>query len=103
MNQLMSFERRDPETGATGQPVDTWKVFTQAWASVAPISGREYFAASGQRATITHKIRMRFGPEVIKPKDRARVGARLFDIVSILNDNELNRMYTLMVIENVGT
>lgn len=102
LNRLMSFERRDADVGATGQPVDTWKTFTKQWASLAPVSAREFFAASGQRASITHKIQMRYAPTAIRPADRARLGARLFDIVSIVNENERNQTHTLMVIEQVG-
>lgn len=102
MNRLMSFERRDTDVGVTGQPVDTWKVFKQAWASLAPVSAREFFASSGQRATVTHKIQMRYGSVTVRPSDRARLGDRVFDIVSIVNENERNQTHTLMVIEQAS-
>lgn len=102
MNQLLLFERRDEGSLPTGQPVETWTVISKAWGSVTPISGREYFAASGERSDITHKIAIRWGGPAIVPSDRARLGERIFDIRSVLNDGERNRTATLMAVERIG-
>ena len=100
LNKRIVLERRGTTQGTTGQVLENWAAFASVWASVKPIAGREYFNASGERAEISHEIRIRHGVTV-KPKDRAKLDGRIFDIRSVLNENEQNRTLILMAVEHV--
>lgn len=52
------------------------------WAAVVPVSARASFDADAPGADITHHVTIRSGVE-ITTRHRLRVGARLFDIVSV--------------------
>ena len=97
-NLLASIERRGTAQDGAGQVIESWTEQEKAWVSIVPVSGREYFAASGERAEITHKISMAYGPTVL-PRDRITWAGRTFDIRSALNVEERNRELTLMCTE----
>lgn len=72
------------------------------WASISPLSGREFFEAQKQNAEVTHKIMMRYRADVsLKPKDRIKFGARVFDILAVLNLDERKIWLTVMAREVV--
>ena len=53
----------------------TWQDVITVWASMDPLSGREYFYAHQIKAEVTHRIRIRYNEKVttemrIKHKDR---------------------------------
>ena len=86
--------------GSDGSIVTTWKTFTEAWASIEPLIGREYFAQQREQATESHKIRMRYQPGITH-KMRVAWDSRLFEIESVLNVGERKREIVLMVSESV--
>lgn len=98
-DKLASIERRGTAQDGAGQVIESWTEQEKAWVSIVPVSGREYFAASGERAEITHKISMAYGPTVL-PRDRITWAGRTFDIRSPpLNVGGRNRELTLMCTE----
>lgn len=99
--KLVSIQRRSTQQGSTGQQADVWTETAKWWASINPVAGREYFNASGERAEVTHKVEGRFGPTVA-PKDRIVYGARVFDIKSVIDQEERRRYLLLMVTEHVN-
>lgn len=101
LNHRITIQRQGSGQSATGQPNGTWADTATVWAAVEPISGREYFNASGERAEVTHKIKLRAGVTVA-PKDRALFGTRTFNIRSVLDFEERGRYLQLMVTEHVN-
>lgn len=101
LNHRVIFERRGVAQSVTGQPLETWTTIADTWARVEPVNGREYFNASGERAKVTHKITLRYGPD-LAPRDRAIFGGRIFDIKSVMNLEESNRRLLLMCEETVA-
>jgi SPP1 family predicted phage head-tail adaptor len=99
-DKLITLQRRGTTQDTTGQVVETWTQLEQAWASIDPVSGREYFNASGERAEVTHKVSIWYGPTVA-PRDRLVYGSRVFDIRSVINVGERNRDLLLMCTEHV--
>lgn len=81
-----SINTRD-EFGAISS--QTWETFCLMWASIEPLSGREYFTAVQMQSEISHKITMRY-KSGIKPHYRILWNGRIFDIQSILNKEERN-------------
>lgn len=60
LNRYVSVQQ-PPGTDDMGGPLDgPWTEVTKAWASIEPITGREYHAAQAERSGVTHTINMRF-------------------------------------------
>ena len=95
LDKKVSIQRQTTTTDSSGQPQDTWTTTSNPWVSIRPISGKEYFNASGERAQVSHEVVLRHGPTVA-PKDRIVYGSRTFDIQSVLNLEERSRYLKLM-------
>jgi SPP1 family predicted phage head-tail adaptor len=83
-----------------GTAIVTWAGIGEAWAAIEPISGREIVAADGLGGRITHEVRLRWRADVT-PAHRLRLGTRLFDIRSIIDEGELRRWLVLRCEERV--
>ena len=77
-----------------------WTDVATAWASVTPISGKEYFASAQLNAELTTKITMRYLCG-ITPKMRVVFDERIFEIVSVINYEERNVEINLLCKESV--
>lgn len=75
-----------------GQPIKEWRLFVEAWASIEPIIGREYWASNQVQAEVTHRIRTRYFMALaeLDPSMRIILGNREFAIDSIKNIEEKN-------------
>ena len=82
-----------------GEIQKSWSDFATVYASIKPLSAKEYFKA-GVQNEVTHKIEMRFIPGV-KPKMRVMFGEREFSIESVLNIREENKTLHLICTEVV--
>lgn len=92
------------KNASTGQQTKTWRTAATQMASIAPVQGRAYFQAQGDRAEITHEIRTRYNPDVtITIRDRVVFGSRTFEIRSVINERERDREWVLMCVETVST
>ncbi len=83
-----------------GAEVQTWTDKASAFASITPVSGKEYFATQQWNAEVTTKITMRY-LQGITPKMRVLFGSRIFEILSVLNFEERNIELNLMCKEAV--
>jgi SPP1 family predicted phage head-tail adaptor len=99
-DKLVTLQRRGTTQDTAGQVVETWTKIETVWATIGPITGREYFNASGERAEVTHRLSIWWGPSVA-PRDRVIYGSRIFDIKSVINVKEMNRDLELMCTEHV--
>lgn len=77
-----------------------WTDVATVWASVTPVSGKEYFASAQVNAEISTKITMRY-ISGITPKMRVVFGNRVFEIISVLNFEERGIELNLMCKESV--
>lgn len=73
----------------SGQPVASYQSQGTFWAAVEPLTGREAIIAQQRRADVTHKVTM-YRVGAINPQDRLVYKTRIFEIVSVLNLDELN-------------
>lgn len=100
LDKKVSVQRQTTTTDSYGQREDTWTETSTPWASIRPVSGKEYHNASGERAEVSHEIVMRHGPTVA-PRDRIVYSSRTFDIRSVFNVEERGRYLKLMCREIV--
>lgn len=72
-----------------GEEIADWVDVASVWASVNPISGREFFAAEAVNSEVTHKINMRYRSG-ITPDMRVKFKERYFQIIVVMNLQEKN-------------
>ena len=99
----VSFEGRGSAQDSVGQQSTTWTTLGTAMAAIEPIRGREYYIASGDKADVTHEVRLRALPMFLKPRDRMKYGTRIFDIKSVIDVSERDREWLLMCVEALHT
>ena len=78
-----------------GGVIDTWGTFATRYASVSPLTGREYFTAQQHASEVTHEVRLRYLSGVTT-KMRVLHDGRTFDIESIANTDERDRETVLL-------
>ena len=70
------------------------------WASVEPLSGKERLGADRAEASVTHRVRIRYQPDV-KPDMRVNFQGRYLNIISVINKEERNIELELLCSENL--
>lgn len=97
MTKRVKFET--PPTGQDeyGAPTTTWGTYGTFWASVEPLSGREFIQAQAAQSELTHKITTRASG--IVPNMRAVYDSRVFEITAVLNQQERGALYVIMAKE----
>ena len=80
--------------------IKVYSLFKTTYASILPISGKEYFASKQVNAEVSHKIECRFISGV-NSSMQIVYGTRIFKIESVINIREENKTLQIMVTENV--
>lgn len=92
-------QAQDPESGSM---VTTWVEWARVWASVEPLSARDFIAAQAVQSEVTARIVIRYRPGVTAAM-RIDHGGRLYNIHGVLPDTRSGREYlTLPVSEGVN-
>lgn len=60
LRETVSVQTNMPTRSARGAEVDAWTTLATVRAEVAPLQGREFFAAQQINSEITYKVRMRW-------------------------------------------
>ena len=84
-----------------GQELEEWQDVATVWASVEPLSGKEYFNAQQVNSEITTRITIRY-IELLSPQWVVQLGKRTFNILSVINFEERNIYLQLLCSEKVG-
>jgi SPP1 family predicted phage head-tail adaptor len=100
MRHRITIQRRAITFNDLGEPVETWSDWKRIWASVEPLSGREYFSSAQAQAEVTHRIRMRRA-DGFTTTDRIVFNDRVFEVDSIQNIGERNKELVVMAVEQV--
>jgi SPP1 family predicted phage head-tail adaptor len=95
---------------ALEQPVDTldeiggvervWTNVDHVWAQVTPLSGREDFTGERELSVITHRVLIRWRPDVTGAM-RLRLGERFLSIHAAIDWDERRRFLLLQCEETV--
>lgn len=79
-----------------GEPVETWQDLATVWAEVVDLSGREFIEARQAPASeVTTRVRIRYRAG-IEPTMRVLHGARVLEIVAVLEPEGRRRELHLM-------
>lgn len=82
-------------TKQEGIAKESWTTGAAVWASIADISGKEFFQAAAVQSEVTTRIRIRFRAG-ITPAMRVLYGSRVFAILSVIDKDERHREIELM-------
>ena len=83
MRERVTIQAPADQQSPLGEATVTWSDVATVWASVMGVSARDYFAAQQSGVVITHRIRIRFLPE-LNHQQRMIWRGRTFEISSIL-------------------
>jgi SPP1 family predicted phage head-tail adaptor len=100
LRQRVTFLRRDPGQDAMGQPSETFAPMFTAWASVDPLTGREYFGAQHYVDQADAEIKLRYEPHsLLRATDRAQVEGDqggVYDIQAVLAPEQAGRLLRVL-------
>lgn len=101
LRHRVDVQERTDHNDSFGTPIPSWSAIgIGIKANVEPLIGRELFQARQLYAEVTHRITLRYLDE-ITAKHRIMMGARVFDILSVLNIEERNLLIEIMAKEIV--
>jgi len=98
---FIRYQRPVTAKDSLGQARQTWEDVFTAYAAVRPLSAKEVFFSQSTRSESTHRIALRWRPEV-NSKGRFVYGDRVFNIYSVLNVDELNAELVILAVESEG-
>ena len=84
-----------------GQEIEEWQDVATVWASVEPLSGKEYFSAKQVNSEVSAKITLRF-LQGITPEVRVILDKHTYNILAVINFGERNVYLQLLCSEKVG-
>ena len=73
-----------------GGVTETWSQVAEVWAAIIPASGDESLGGEAPRGQLSHTIHIRHRPGV-SPAMRFRLGARVFEILAVVDVGERRR------------
>jgi SPP1 family predicted phage head-tail adaptor len=82
MNRRLTLEAPVESADGSGGVTRSFSAVATLWAQVTPVAADESVEAGALGATITHRIGIRFSPDVTL-RHRFRDGARIFRIVAM--------------------
>jgi SPP1 family predicted phage head-tail adaptor len=101
LRHQITLEQNTGVEDTAGQVVDNWTPFaTNLWASIRPLTGEEVLQAQQVQAEVTHEVKLRYLAGVT-PQLRVLFGARVFNILSVVNTDERNYELVLLCKEQM--
>ena len=102
LNRRVVIERLEATTDPDyGSMINAWIPTHAAWASIEPLTGREYVAAMAVQAEKTVRIRIRYLAGITSEMRVTHMG-HIFMIQSVINPLDANRELVLMCLEYAG-
>lgn len=100
LDQRLALERPVDTPDDIGGVTRAWVHVDDVWAQVTPVSGREDFAGEREESAITHRVLVRWRPDVTGVM-RLRLDARAFAIHAAL-DWDARRRFLLLQCEETA-
>lgn len=100
LDQRLSLEQPLDTPDAVGGVSRVWVAVDDVWARVTPVSGREAFEGAREESVITHRVLIRWRPDVTGAM-RLRLGTRTLDIHAAV-DWDTRRRFLLLQCEEIA-
>jgi SPP1 family predicted phage head-tail adaptor len=101
LRKRVTIQQRSQTQDEYGQPLLTWSDVATVYAAIEPMNGRELIAAEAVNSDVTHNVTMRYRAGITAAM-RLNYQGRLFNIHTILDENERHRMLTLICSEGMN-
>ena len=102
LRERVAIQSQAVSQDAYGQPSGSWSTDKTVWASVEPISGREFIDSGQVQANVTHRVRMRYRSDVtVTPAKQLIHNSRTLNIVRVINHRELNHALEILCEEEL--
>lgn len=101
LRKRITIQQPSATQNTRGEEIPSWTTYATVWAQIEPLNGRELLAAQQVQSQVNTKITIRYQSGVT-PDMRIQYGSRYFDIQSIMNIEERNRMIEMQCIERAG-
>jgi SPP1 family predicted phage head-tail adaptor len=98
LKHLLTIETPSTTTNEYREEIQTWTTLLSTRASIKPLRGKETYINQTKDATATHLVTFRYQID-ITPIMRVRFNDRLFNITSVINVEESNKVTQLLVEE----
>lgn len=106
LRKRMAFQQRGSAVDSFGQQVTTWTDVFTVWCAIEPLSGRELLSAQAVQSEVSHKITVRFRPELANPSAAAALrgsyNGRIFNVSAAINLDQRNRTIELQASEGLN-
>ena len=100
LNRRLDIQKPQRVSDGMGGSNVSWSLLDTVWASLKPRHSVEKFDAEKVTAKTTHTIIIRYRNDLL-PDMRFVLGARVFEIVSIINVKEQNTWLECVCVEKV--
>ena len=77
-------ERREQVPDENGAVTFSWADIEKRRADIAAVKASERTAATAVQGTVSHRVTMRNGGRIVKPKDRLLFMGRIFEVDGVL-------------------
>jgi SPP1 family predicted phage head-tail adaptor len=94
LNKRVEIQAVQSTKNGRGGQVETWNSERTVWAAIEPTGGWEKFTSGKTEATVTHKVRMRYFPNLTAAK-RLKYGERILHILLVRDIDERHAVYEL--------
>lgn len=102
LQHSVNLQSRSSTQDAIGGQSSVWTTYYTAYAAIRPLTGRELLIAQSIQSEVSHEVTMYVVPWFTpKPADRIVFCSRIFDIKAVMNEDELNRQWTLLCVEGL--
>ncbi|UWG96785.1 phage head closure protein [Dehalobacter sp. DCM] len=95
LNKKIIIKQQPVSQDDSDKPINTWPTVSELWASINPLSGREYFAAQQANSEVSHKVNIRYNGS-IKANMRILYGERAYEILYLIDPGERHIELNLM-------
>lgn len=95
LRHRITIQKFDKVDDGGGGYEETWVAVATVSASVSPLQGKERYEAQQIQSSLSHKIKMRYRDGIL-PTMRVLFGARIFNIISVIDPDERHRELDLL-------
>ena len=94
-----SIEEYTQTVDGFGGVTKVWTEFSKVWCAINPLRGTEKYVSAEKHATATHQVTIRY-LDGVEPKMRLLSRGREFEVISVINVGERDKMMQLIVEED---
>lgn len=91
----ITFQKQSAAENDYGELIPQWDDVITVKAGIYPVSGKDYISAVEINSEITHKINLRYVPNITADM-RIKFGTRTFTIIAVMNFQERDRELQLV-------